>query len=101
MLNTTLSRFRLVGLIEGISFIVLLFIAMPIKYMFGIPIAVKIVGMAHGLLFMLFLYALYEAAKEHNWKFNFVTLSFILSLIPFGTFYLDKKLKVMSNHTSK
>ncbi len=96
MLETTLSRFRLVGLLEGISFVVLLFIAMPIKYMLGIPIAVKIVGMAHGLLFMLFLYALYEAAKEHNWKLNFITLSFILSLVPFGTFYLDKKLKVMN-----
>lgn len=100
MLDTTLDRFRLIGLLEGLSFIILLFIAMPIKYMLGIAIAVKIVGMAHGLLFMLFIYALYEAAKEHEWKLNFITLSFILSLIPFGTFYLDKKLKVM-NQVSK
>ena len=95
MLKTNLKKFRLVALLEGISFIVLLFIAMPIKYIFEEPIVVKFVGMAHGGLFLLFLILLLLTAKELKWKFSFITLSFICSLLPFGTFYLETKLKVI------
>jgi integral membrane protein len=92
LLETNLKKFKLIALIEGISFITLLFIAMPIKYMLGYPVVVKIVGMAHGGLFILYIYFLYEAAKEYKWSIKFIIFSFILSLIPFGTFYLEKKL---------
>ena len=97
MLETNLKKFRLVALLEGISFITLLFIAMPIKYVLGEPIVVKFVGMAHGGLFLLFLYLLFVTAKEFKWSFGFISLSFICSLLPFGTFYLEKKLKVIDN----
>jgi integral membrane protein len=66
---------------------------MPIKYLIGYPIAVKIVGPIHGALFMWFLYQLYIFHKEYNYGFKFTLMAFITSIIPFGTFYLDKKLK--------
>ncbi|PIF04206.1 MAG: hypothetical protein CSA86_02475 [Arcobacter sp.] len=95
MLETNLKRFRLIAIIEGWSYLILLFIAMPIKYLLHEPIVVKIVGMSHGILFMLFIYLLYVAAKEYKWKFSFITMAFIASLVPFGTFYLEKKLKII------
>ena len=97
MLDSNLKKFRLVALLEGISFIVLLFIAMPIKYILGEPLVVKFVGMAHGGLFLLFLYLLLICAKEYKWKLSFISMAFIASLLPFGTFYLDKKLKIINN----
>ena len=95
MFETTMSRFKVIAKVEGYSFLILLFIAMPMKYMMGIAIATKIVGMIHGGLFLWFLFALYEAASEHKWNFKFISLSFILSLVPFGTFYLGKRLDAM------
>jgi len=97
LLDTNLKKFRLIALLEGLSFIILLFIAMPIKYMLGEPMAVKIVGMAHGGLFLLFIYLLFVSAKEYKWKFSFISMAFIASLLPFGTFYLEKKLKVIDS----
>lgn len=82
-----------VGIIEGWSFLILLFIAMPMKYILGIAIATKIVGMIHGGLWIWFLYALYEFQKEYKWGIKFSAFAFLMSIIPFGTFYLHKKLK--------
>lgn len=87
-----LKRFKMINKIEGISFIVLLFVAMPLKYFFGFPIAVKIVGMLHGLLVFVFIYQIIEAKKEAGFTWNETALYFILSLIPFGSFYTDKLL---------
>ena len=89
MLSDTFSRFRLISLIEGISFLILVFIAMPLKYMAGIPLAVKIVGMAHGVLFILFVVALIMAEKRYKWKFLSFQL-FVYSLIPFGFILIEK-----------
>ncbi|MDD2292401.1 MAG: DUF3817 domain-containing protein [Aliarcobacter sp.] len=89
MLSDTFSRFRLISLIEGISFLILVFIAMPLKYMAGIPLAVKIVGMAHGVLFILFVIALIMASKRYKWKFLSFQL-FVYSLIPFGFILIEK-----------
>jgi integral membrane protein len=97
LLETNLKKFRLIALVEGISFLVLLFIAMPIKYVLGEPIVVKYVGMTHGGLFLVFLYFLFAAAKEYKWNFSFISIAFISSLLPFGTYFLDKKLKVIDN----
>lgn len=96
-MNTNLKKFRLIAFIEGISFLVLLFIAMPIKYFIGEPIVVKYVGMSHGVLFLLFLFLLFVTARELKWNFGFISMAFIASLIPFGTFYLEKKLKVIDS----
>jgi integral membrane protein len=92
-MESKVSRLRVVAILEGISFLVLLFIAMPIKYIGGEPIVVKYVGMAHGVLFILFMIALYDASRSTSWTYAFRTLAFISSLIPFGAFWLEVKLK--------
>ncbi len=92
-LHTSLGRFRAVALVEGISFLVLLFITMPLKYMAGLPAAVKIVGWAHGVLFVAYIVALAQVAVIHRWSFFRVVIAFVASLIPFGTFILDKQLR--------
>jgi len=91
-LTTPLGRLRLVGFLEGLSFLVLLGIAMPLKYLFHNPEAVRMVGMAHGLLFVLYVVLLIQNTIEHRWSFGKVALGFVASLVPFGTFYADKKL---------
>ena len=87
-----LQKFRLINKIEGISFIILIFIAMPMKYSFGYPIATKVVGMMHGLLVFAFIYQIIEAKKEADFSLKETALYSILSLIPFGSFYTDKLL---------
>jgi len=89
MLKDTFSRFRLISFIEGISFLILVFIAMPLKYFAGIPLAVKIVGMSHGILFILFVLALVMAENRYKWKFLSFQL-FVYSLIPFGFILIEK-----------
>jgi len=93
MLQTSVGRLRLLGIVEGISLLVLLFICMPIKYIGGNPIPVKIVGMAHGVLFVFFSILLLNVSLEKNWTLKFSLMGFILSSVPFGTFYFDKKVK--------
>lgn len=87
-----LQKFRLINKIEGISFIILIFIAMPLKYSFGYPIATKVVGMLHGLLVFAFIYQIIEAKKEAGFTLKETALYSLLSLIPFGSFYTDKLL---------
>jgi len=87
-----LQKFKIVNKIEGISYLILLFVAMPLKYYFGYPIATKIVGMIHGLLVLAFIYQLIEAKKEAGFSLKETIKYFILSLIPFGSFYTDKEL---------
>lgn len=88
-----LKKFRIINKIEGYSFIFLLFVAMPLKYSFGFPVATKIAGIIHGILFMIFVYQLFEAMKAVPFNKKETLLYFILSLIPFGTFYTDKRCK--------
>ena len=64
---TALRHLRLVALLEGSSFLVLLFIAMPLKYLAGLPLAVRIVGLVHGVLFLVFLAVLYRAGSARRW----------------------------------
>ena len=92
-MDSKLTQLRIIGFIEGISFLVLLFIAMPIKYIGGDPMPVKYVGMTHGILFIGFVFMLYLAWEEYRWSMKFNLFAFISSLIPFGTFWLEKKLK--------
>jgi integral membrane protein len=93
MLKTTLGKFRTIAILEGISFIVLLFIAMPLKYYAGLPLAVKYTGWAHGVLFIFYILLLLQVKIEYDWSFKKTFLAFIASLLPFGTFVLDKSLK--------
>jgi len=93
LFGSTIKKFRAISFVEGVSYLVLLFIAMPIKYIGDNPIPVKFAGMTHGVLFILFVYLLYVAAREHKWDKKFTFYAFITSLIPFGMIFLDKKLK--------
>jgi len=83
--------FRILALIEGLSYILLLFIAVPLKYLGNNEILVKLLGMPHGILFILYIVTCLIIYKSMEW--NKQTLLFILiaSVIPFGTFYIDKK----------
>jgi len=90
--SDTKERLIVVGKIEGWSFLILIFIAMPLKYLFDIPMATKIIGMIHGGLFVWFLVMLYDFHMEYNKGLKLTIVGFISSLIPFGTFFFNKKL---------
>ena len=92
MITNSVKKYSLINTIEGWSYLVLLFIAMPMKYIFDIPLAVKIAGMAHGALFAIFLVLLVAAWKDSKWAFKENIVFFIASLIPFGTFFTKKKI---------
>jgi integral membrane protein len=87
-----LERLRWVAKIEGVSFLVLLGIAMPLKYAAGLPIAVKVVGWAHGVLFVLFLLSLWNARRQAQLPLGLSALVFVASLLPFGPFVIDGRL---------
>lgn len=91
LIKSSLGRLRIVAVLEGISFLILLGVAMPLKYLAGIPEVVRVVGMAHGVLFVLYVVLLIQVAVENNWSFKKSILAFIASFIPFGTFYADAK----------
>lgn len=91
-MKTPISRLRTVGIYEGLSYLILLGIAMPLKYMFDLPLFVKYVGWAHGVLFVLYMLALLQVTLVHNWGLKKIVAGFIASLLPFGPFILDKKL---------
>ena len=91
--NTSIGRLRLAGITEGISFLLLLLVAMPLKYFAGLPEAVKIVGWIHGLLFILYIIALINVRFSLRWSFMRMLVAFIASLIPFGTFLMDARLR--------
>jgi integral membrane protein len=90
---TTLSIFRKVAVAEGISYLLLLFVAMPLKYWAGMPLAVKYTGWAHGLLFVMYIVILIMAWQEYKWKFSKTAMIGAASLLPFAPFIVDKKLK--------
>lgn len=93
MNNKLLSRFCTIALLEGISYIFLLGIAMPIKYMAGNPAFVQYGGWVHGLLFVVYVILLIRLALRDEWKMGRIALAFFASLVPFAPFYLERKLK--------
>ena len=91
-LNTALGRLRIVGFLEGVSFLVLLFIAMPLKYIGKMEEAVQIPGMAHGILFILYLLGVLQVKVELGWNMRKTLLALVASVLPFGTFVVEAKL---------
>jgi integral membrane protein len=89
----TLNRFRMVGIAEGISFLILLLIAMPLKYFFNFPEAVKVMGWVHGALFVAFIYFAFEVMGSLNKNFLWLAKAFAAAFIPVGTFIFDRELK--------
>lgn len=96
-MNKKLFWLRKVGIAEGISFLVLLCIAMPLKYIFKQPMAVSIVGWMHGVLFVAFLTLAWEVKSDRNKNLIWFAAAFAAALIPAGTFWFDKKLKEEEN----
>lgn len=92
-MRNRVSNLRLIGFIEGVSFLVLLLIAMPLKYYFDFPMAVKITGWIHGMLFILYIVAVLMAIQAMRWSLFSVLVALGASLIPIGTFILDRSLK--------
>ena len=78
---------------EAISFLVLLFIAMPLKYGMDMPMGVRVIGIIHGALFSMYLIALYVASKRYAWKKSILAWSFIAALLPMGPFFIEAKLR--------
>lgn len=93
MSTQLIDRLRQVAKIEAISFLVLLFIAMPLKYLAGKPLTVRIVGSIHGMLFIWFCWALARAKFRGGLSMRLAAMTFIASLLPFGPFVIDRRLR--------
>ena len=91
--SKNLNRFLKTGLAEGVSFVVLVAIAMPLKYMADMPLPVRIVGMLHGVLFILYCVLLLQCTISYKWSFAKALAAFALSFVPFGTFFLESVLR--------
>ena len=87
-----LKNFKIIAIAEGISFLVLLFVAMPLKYVMQIAEPVKYVGWAHGVLFVLYGVLLLQVFIVVKWSFIKTLVAFLVSFIPFGTFWLDARI---------
>ncbi|WP_207534071.1 DUF3817 domain-containing protein [Desertivirga arenae] len=91
LIKTPLGRFRLVAFLEGLSYLLLGF-TMVLKYQYEMPLPNRIVGMAHGVLFVAYVFLLIQVSLDYQWKFKKIALAFLASMIPFGTFYAEKKI---------
>lgn len=86
-----LPLFRIIALLEGVSYILLLFIATPVKYFMNEPKYVKLLGMPHGLLFIAYIVLAIIIGSNLKWSSKIMRTVLLASIIPFGTFYVDKK----------
>jgi len=92
-----LNIFRIVAFLEGVSYLLLLFIATPIKYIADNPEYVKMLGMPHGMLFILYVILAFLIKSDMKWTGKTFFYVLIASVIPFGTFYVDSKLLKPAN----
>ena len=94
-----LASDRAAALARGRLGLLLLGVAMPLKYIWHMPIYVKVVGMTHGILFILYCLLLALAMRRHDWSYGFGTYLFVAALIPFGTFYTDRRLRELEGNS--
>ena len=87
----TLDTFKKIAMAEGLSAIALFFIAMPLKYGFDMPLAVRYTGWVHGLLFVLYIVSLIRTTQVLKWSFTKLLLGFVAGVVPFGVFFFSKK----------
>lgn len=93
MASSALTRFRQISLAEGVSFLLLLGVAMPLKYLAGMPMAVKAVGWVHGVLFIVYVVALLFVAADREWKPLRIFFGLVAAVLPFGPFVFDRHLR--------
>ncbi len=91
--HTVVSQLRTWALVEGVSYLLLLFVAMPLKYLAGQPLAVKVAGMAHGALFVVVAVLLVFALVVARWPVGRAAFVFLCTLVPFATFLIDRRMK--------
>lgn len=91
LLKNSLGHLRIIAFLEGLSFLILLFIAMPMKYFAGQPEYVKVTGMIHGILFIVYVMYVFLVRSEYKWTNKTTYVALLASVIPFGTFYADVK----------
>ena len=92
LFKTNVGRLRILGYLEGISLLALVFVAVPMKYLYDNPNLSKTLGPIHGVIFLLFLFNALSVGVEQNWKFKTTTWKILAAcFIPFGTFYIDNK----------
>ncbi len=84
------QKLRLLGFIEATSLIILVLIAMPLKYIYGYPLLVRIMGSAHGFLWLLFIVFAYYVGNEKDWSLKKIFLAIVISTVPLGPFLFDK-----------
>lgn len=92
LFKTQIGRFRIIAFTEGVSFLLILFVTMPLKYLWEMPGPNKIIGMAHGVLFILYVMAVFQLKVNYVWKKRKMLLALIGSIVPFGTFYVTAQL---------
>lgn len=83
--------FRIVSFLEGVSYLLLLFIATPVKYFGDDPSYVKMLGMPHGILFMIYVILAFMLKTPEKWDSKTFRIVLLASILPFGTFYIDRK----------
>jgi integral membrane protein len=93
--NKQLKQFAWISLAEGTSFMVLILIAMPLKYMADLPAMVKYVGWAHGLLFVAYVFQLIYVTIAYKWKFQRLVTYFIAAFLPLAPFFVERQVKKM------
>ncbi len=86
-----ITSFRFISYLEGISYLLILFVTMPLKYMFESPEPNKVIGMAHGVLFLLYIVFAIMVKFEKQWNTKTLAIVLLCSIVPFGTFWMDKK----------
>ena len=99
LLTSNIGRLRLIGFLEGTSFLLLMGIAMPLKYIWEIPTATIGIGYAHGVLFVAYCILVIPAKIDLKWNLKITFLVVVASLLPFGTFIADYKLFKETNHS--
>ena len=92
-MKNPITSLRTIALIEGVSFLVLLFVAMPLKYFWNTPQAVRVVGMAHGILFIIFCILLLRVWIVARWPMGRAALIFAASIVPFGPWLVDRRVR--------
>jgi integral membrane protein len=99
--QNSVSFLRSIGLLEAVSYLLLLFIAMPLKYALGMPLAVRIAGSVHGGLFVVFCFSLWRVLNHTNWPLRRAAFVFAASLLPLATFFIDRHMRAWAAEISR
>ena len=86
-----IKAFQIISILEGVSLLLILFVSMPLKYIFDMPETNQVIGMAHGILFLVYVVMAILVKSELNWNFKILLIVLACSIIPFGTFWMDRK----------